>query len=117
MYKRDGTPDFYLVKGITDFRCGINRLSEIIRDQQTVNVFDNAAFIFTCKKKDQIKILYWGGAGFWLIAYRLEQGKFRWLKEKGGLEKITKEQLIWLLNGLEINPKNLIKELKTSLEI
>ena len=93
MYKRDGTPDFYLVKGITDFRCGINRLSETIRDQQT------------CKKKDQIKILYWGGVGFWLIAYRLEQGKFKRLKEKGGLEKITKEQLIRLLNGLEINPK------------
>ena len=49
MYKRDGTHDFYLVKGITDFRCGINRLSEIIRDKQTVNVFDNAGFIFTCK--------------------------------------------------------------------
>lgn len=51
MYKRDGTPDFYLAKGITDFRCGINRLSEIIRDKQTVNVFDNAAFIFICKNK------------------------------------------------------------------
>ncbi len=54
MYKRDGTPDFYLVKGITDFRCGINRLSEIIRDKQTVNVFDNAAFIFTCKNKQGV---------------------------------------------------------------
>ena len=47
MYKRDGTPDFYLVKGITDFRCGINRLSEIIRDKQTVKVFDQFLFELT----------------------------------------------------------------------
>lgn len=67
MYKRDGTPDFYLVKGITDFRCGINRLSEIIRDKQTVNVFDNAAFIFTCKKrKIKLKSSIWEG---WILAY------------------------------------------------
>lgn len=52
MYKQDVTPDFYLVKGIIDFIYGIKRLSEIIRDQQTVNLFDNATFIFTCKKKD-----------------------------------------------------------------
>ena len=42
------------MKGITDFRCGINRLSEIIRDKQTVNVFDNAAFIFICKNKQGV---------------------------------------------------------------
>ena len=42
------------MKGITDFRCGINRLSEIIRDKQTVNVFDNVAFIFICKKKQGV---------------------------------------------------------------
>ena len=35
MYKRGGTPDFYLVKGITDFRCGINRLSKIITKLNT----------------------------------------------------------------------------------
>lgn len=42
------------MKGITDFRCGINRLSEIIRDKQTVNVFDNVAFIFICKNKQGV---------------------------------------------------------------
>ena len=41
------------MKGITDFRCGINRLSEIIRDKQTVNVFDNVAFIFNVTKLEE----------------------------------------------------------------
>ncbi|HIT17227.1 MAG TPA: IS66 family insertion sequence element accessory protein TnpB [Candidatus Caccosoma faecigallinarum] len=57
------------MKGITDFRCGINRLSEIIRDKQTVNVFDNAAFIFICKNKQ-------GGvasASLWLFFAILKQ--------------------------------------------
>lgn len=33
MDKQGGTPDFYLVKGITDFRCGIIRLSERITQE------------------------------------------------------------------------------------
>ena len=64
------------------------------------------------KWKDRIKILYWGGDGFWLLTHRLEGSKYKWIKENNKLQEITKKQLEWLLDGLEINPKGYHYEVK-----
>ncbi|MFM0515440.1 IS66 family insertion sequence element accessory protein TnpB, partial [Paraburkholderia sp. RL17-373-BIF-A] len=50
---------------------------------------------------DRIKILGWGGNGFWLLLKRLEADRFTW---PSGTETIslTVEQLHWLLDGIDL---------------
>lgn len=92
MYKRSKKPDIILITGFTDFRCGINSLTIKLQSEFNLDPFDNVIYIFMCKSKDKMKILYWGGSGFWLLTYRLEEGKFKWLKNKD-IKKINYEQL------------------------
>ena len=113
MYKQDGIPTFYIVTGFIDFRCGINSLcSKVKTINPSIDLLSNVAIVFVSRTKDKLKILYWGGDGFWLISHQLEESKYRWLKEENHIKEITFKQLEWLLDGLEMNPKNYHKEVK-----
>lgn len=107
MYKREERPQVYLVTGFIDFRCGIQGL--VARLTSTINVDPkaNALFVFMGKRKNSVKMLYWGGAGYWLLQYKPDTGKFKWVKEKG-LENISYKQLEWLLDGLEPHQRTYI---------
>lgn len=63
---------------------------------------DNTLFVFINKKKNALKMIYWGGAGYYLILYRLSVAKFKWFKNKS-IKDITYEQMEWLLNGKDID--------------
>lgn len=118
MYKRETKPTFYIVTGYIDFRCGIDSLClKLKMINPEFNIMDNVAVVFMCRSKDKIKILYWGGDGFWLIYHRLEESKYLWIKEQNNLLEITYKQLEWLLDGLSITPKNYHKEVKKHLII
>lgn len=113
MYRREEKPEIALVCGPTDFRCGINRLIARLKELGQ-DPFSNTMYVFCSKTKDKLKIPYWGGAGFYLILYRLEQGKFRWL-QKADIQAITYKQMEWLLDGLEITQKHYINECNSKL--
>ena len=38
---------------------------------------DGAAYIFTNKRRNRIKLLVWDGDGFWIFYKRLEKGTFQ----------------------------------------
>lgn len=71
MYKREEKPDIILITGFTDFRCGINSLTIKLIEEFELDPFDNCLYIFMLKRKDKMKILYWGGSGFLIL--RIEQ--------------------------------------------
>lgn len=112
MYKREGKPEIVLVCGAIDFRCGIDRLTVRLKELG-LDPFSDSLFVFCSKSKNRLKMLYWGGAGFYLILYRLEKGKFRWL-QKTDIQSITYKQMEWLLDGLEMTQKNYIEECKSN---
>lgn len=114
MYRQDGRPEIYLVTGYTDFRCGIDALCYRLKNVAKVDILSNSLFIFCNRGKDKLKMLYWGGAGFWLITYRLEQGKFEWFKNQE-LKGITYKQLEWLLEGINLNQKRYHNKVEKSL--
>ena len=41
-----------------------------------------------------------------------EKLKFRWPRNERELKQITKQQLTWLLDGLEIEPKKYFKDIE-----
>lgn len=53
--------------------------------------------------------MYWDGNGFWLLYKRLEKGRFQFPIRDDGIATITKQQLRWLLEGLRMEQKKLLK--------
>ena len=101
----------YLACGKTDMRRSIDGLANIVVNSFNLNPFDEALFVFCNKKRDRVKILEWGGDGFWLYFKRLEKGHFRW-PESGeeATMTLTSEELSILLSGTRIELKLKRKE-------
>ncbi|RQM43846.1 IS66 family insertion sequence hypothetical protein [Paraburkholderia bannensis] len=91
----------YLYREPVDFRIGINGLSILVEQSMRLNPMASALFVFGNRRRDRIKILGWGGNGFWLLLKRLEADRFTW---PSGTETIslTVEQLHWLLDGIDL---------------
>lgn len=53
-------------------------LSVLVKHSFNLNPLDDAMFVFCNRAKDILKILVWGGDGFWLHTKKLEKGRFEW---------------------------------------
>ncbi|MPW24166.1 IS66 family insertion sequence element accessory protein TnpB [Paraburkholderia sp. CNPSo 3157] len=58
-------------------------------------------FIFRGRRGDLIKILWATSDGLWLLAKRLERGRFVWPKADSGKIHLTQAQLSMLLEGID----------------
>ena len=86
-----------------DMRKGINGLSEIVQSAQMGNLMEPHLFVFSGRRRDTIKVLYFDRSGFALWQKRLERDKFPWPKKHTDvIVKITPEQFAWLLDGYDV---------------
>ena len=86
-----------------DGRKQINGLASIVESEMGQSPFGGALFVFTTRRRDFIKLLYWDKTGFALWVKRLEEEKFRWpLKMADDVITLTTQQLDWLLDGYDI---------------
>jgi len=46
-----------------------------------LNPFEPSVFVFSNRRRDRIKLLFWDRNGFWLMIKRLEADRFRWPKQ------------------------------------
>lgn len=90
----------WLYKNRVDMRKSINGLSIIVASHMNKNPSSGEIFLFANKGSNKIKILYWDRNGFCLWYKKLETGNFKVPKDE---DKITYEQLRWLLDGLDIS--------------
>ena len=105
----------YIAYGATDFRKQIYSLCNIVKTKFKLSPYSKAAFVFCNKKRNSIRVLCYDKNGFVLAQKTLletEKMKFQWPKDKEEMQKITKEQLNWLLSGLKINPQKYFKEIE-----
>ncbi|MGM9880942.1 MAG: IS66 family insertion sequence element accessory protein TnpB [Bacilli bacterium] len=107
--------ELYIVCGFTDLRKSIDGYASIIQDNFNINPMTDALYLFCNKQKNKLKILYWDKDGFWLLYKRLEKSKFRWPKTLDEIKMISKKQLEWLLEGLEIEQKYYHQEVKVEI--
>ncbi len=58
-------------------------------------------FIFRGRRGDLVKVLWATEDGLWLLARRLERGRFVWPQADGGKIHLTSAQLSMLLEGID----------------
>ena len=103
----DGADHIYLALGATDFRKQQNGLISLVALKLKLDPHAGASvFLFCNKSHNALCALRWDGNGFILVTKSLsEEMKFQWPKNQGEVRNITRRQLEWLLEGLQIDQK------------
>ena len=73
----------------------------LVADQLEMNPASGQLFVFRNRQQNKIKILWWDRNGFWLCYRRLEKGKFVFPCVRNQVIELTRDQLNWLLSGLD----------------
>lgn len=100
-----GSLRIYIALDPCDLRKSFNGLQAAVSEQLQEDPLSGALFVFTNRRRNRIKILYWDGSGLWVLAKRLEEGTFRWPK---GTEadsnkiKLAPEAFAMLTDGIDL---------------
>ena len=108
----------FLACGSTDFRKQISGLVAMVYMQFKLDPYNGScAFIFCNKKRNCIKILRYDSNGFILASKKLlEDMKFQWPRTPEEVKEISFQQVEWLLQGLEIEQKKALYEVRVDLK-
>ena len=96
---------FYVALEPCDMRKSFHGLSNLARNHLGLDPLSGAAFLFTNKARNLIKILYFDGTGYWVVAKRLERGRFSWPQDiQGDRRKLVLKPtaLAMLTDGIDL---------------
>ena len=111
MLKELKVSEIYIVCGHTDMRKSIDGLAAIVQEQYELDLFTESIFLFCGRHRNRLKALLWEDDGFILLYKRLETGRFSWPQNEDEVRKLTKEQFVWLMQGLSVDQPKAIKKL------
>ncbi len=94
----------YLAQGTTDMRKSFDGLAGAVRGVLEQDPLAGHLFVFLGRRRHMVKILYWDGSGFWLLAKRLARGTFAWpeLEDGRAAIELRPDQLAALLGGVDL---------------
>jgi transposase len=104
----------YLAAGNTDMRRSIDGLSLLVAAQLELDPLSGHLFVFCNRRRTIVKVLYWDRNGFCLWQKRLEKEFFRWPHSEADVGEVGTRELMWLLEGLQLDQKSAHKELMYS---
>jgi len=106
MLNLTGSLRVFLAVEPVDLRMSFNGLHGVVLDRLEEDPCSGALFVFTNKRRNRIKSLYWDGTGMWVMIKRLENGCFTWPKgvPSSSTEKLdlAPEALALLLDGVDL---------------
>jgi transposase len=91
----------WLYPAPVDFRNQIDGLALLVADQLSLNPGSGELFVFYNRAGDKVKLLWYDTNGFWLCYKRLEKGRLNFPKKQANAMVLTRDQLSWLLSGLQ----------------
>lgn len=96
----------YLCLTPCDMRKSFDSLHALVREHLELDAFAGHLFVFTSRRRDRVKILYWDRDGFAVWSKRLEEGTYTVPLGDGGAEcrrEITAQELGALLSGIDLS--------------
>jgi transposase len=84
-----------------DLGAGFNGLAAKVQQMIGQDPFGGSLYIFRGKRGDYFKALYWDGSGLWLLAKRLEKGRFVWPPVVDGAMMLTAAQMAVLVEAMD----------------
>ena len=95
----------YLCLTACDMRKSFDSLHGLVREHLELDAFGGHLFVFTSRRRDRVKILYWDRDGFALWSKRLEEGTYAVPLGDGAgkrRQEITAQELGALLSGIDL---------------
>jgi transposase len=93
----------YLCLTPCDMRKSFDSLHALVRDYLELDALAGHLFVFTSRRRDRVKILYWDRDGFALWSKRLEEGTYATpFEEQERRREITAQELGALLSGIDL---------------
>ena len=103
----------YLFAGYTDLRKGIDGLVTIVTGTYGLDPTEpGSIFLFCGRRCDRMKALIFEGDG-WLLCYkRYVDGRLQWPRSVSEVKELTPQQYRWLMEGLSVEQKRVISNVK-----
>lgn len=94
----------YVAVQPVDMRKSFNGLWAAVTEQLGDDPKSGAVFCFINRERTRLKLLYWDGTGVWVLAKRLEEGRFSWPAPGDRRTKLSlaPEALALLVGGVEL---------------
>ena len=94
----------YVSTGVTDMRKSFTGLAALAQHVIEQDPLSGHLFAFCNRRRNLLKVLFWDGSGFLLLAKRLERGTFAWPQPEEGATHVdlSGEELGWILSGLDL---------------
>lgn len=96
----------FIKPGVTDMRKSIHTLGYLVESEMNLDLLGDSIFVFSNKRKDTIKILYWDGTGFCLWQKKLDQNKFPFPENENLAQELSRERFLWLLRGIDFRKEH-----------
>ena len=105
----------FIAVGYTDLRQGIDGFVTLVQNTFHMNPQTSTLFLFCGRRSDRIKALFWDEDGYLLLYKRLEDGRYQWPRTETELKELTLQQFRWLMEGLNIYQKKVIRPVEKQL--
>ena len=86
-------------------RKSFDTLAALVCDVVDEDPQSGHLFVFFNRRRDRVKVLWWDRSGYWLLAKRLEHGRFRIYDRADGTRsrfEVTATDLMLLLEGIDL---------------
>jgi len=105
MLSVSGATRVFLAVEPVDLRGSFNRLHDLVVEQLKQDPLSGHLFLFTNRRHNRLKVLFFDGSGLWVCAKRIERGKLDWPVSNDNPLQLRGERFNALIHGLEVRAK------------